>query len=128
VKRTAQTAVLVFFCVALLFHGGCTAALWDRMDPEKPVWMPASQVTEEELQAQGLTYRKSQIPLAHPVDGYLVEKTDMQKFRDRVVLVTATPFTVVADGVLFCGCFVVAGTLGDPAALGSWLDWFAQQQ
>jgi len=121
VKRKVQAGVVAFLCVALLSNGGCTAALWRSVDPEKPVWMPCSRITEEELQAHGRKYKKSRLMRAEPVDGYFVEKTDLEKFRDGVVLVAATPFTVVADGVLFCSCLVVAGALDNPSGLGELL-------
>ena len=125
-KRQVQTLFLAFLCFALLFNGGCTAALWRSVNPGKPVWVPCSQVTEEELRTRGVEYKKTRLMLAEPVDGYWVEKTTAEKLRDGVVLITATPFTVVADGVLFCGLAVVGGVADDPSGLASFLNGLCQ--
>ena len=121
-KRPVQIMFIALLCFALLFNGGCTAALWNSVNPGKPVWVPCSQVTEEQLQAKGVEYKQARLMLAEPVDGYFVEKTTPQKVRDGVVLLTATPFTVVADGVLLFGLAAVAAVTGDPSTLASSLN------
>ena len=117
-KRNVQTMFIALLCFALLFHGGCTAALWKSVNPEEPVWVPGSQVTEEQLQAKGLEYRKARLMLAEPVDGYFVEKTTPQKSRDYLLLLAATPFTIVADGA----ALMVVGLVDDPPGLASFLN------
>jgi hypothetical protein len=121
-KRKVQTLFLSLLCFALLLNGGCTAALWHSVNPGKPVWVPCSQTTEEELQVKGVEYKKTRVMLAEPVDGYFVEKTGPQKLRDGVVLLAATPFTVVADGALFLGLAVLGAVTDDPSGLASSLN------
>ena len=106
-----------------LVSGGCvTGALWERFDPDKRVWISCDQVTEEQLREKGLEYEtcrltreqlKEQGIECHEerIEGYLVEKSDLEKLGDWAVLVAATPVTVVADGVII-GAVVVAWCAG----------------
>lgn len=112
--RGRTIALMVFGSVFIpLVSGGClcTQALWDRVNPNERVWMSSSRITEEELKQKGLEYEKYQFTRGQPsqrgIDGYLVEKSDLQKCGDYVLLVAATPVAVVIDGV-FVGAVVVA--------------------
>lgn len=101
-----------------LVHGGCTAALWEQVDPDGREWIPASKITEEQLRQQGRKYSKTRWPRQGTgevgarreedmVDGYYAEKSRLQKFNDAVVLTVGTPVAVVIDGAIVCG--LVAG-------------------
>lgn len=110
--------------ISLVSSGCTTGALWERFDPNKRVWIPCDQVTEEQLRAKGLEYEKCQLTRGQLeqqgiecqeecLEGYLVEKSDLEKLGDWAVLIAATPVTVVADGVIIgavavtcCACSV----------------------
>ena len=72
-----------------------TPALWKKTDPDECVSVSAEDITEEELQEQGLAYFVSD-------DGmhYYVDKSFTTKFRDYALRVLGTPVTVALDAVL----------------------------
>ena len=109
----------IALALMLLVNGGCTATLWQERGPQARVWIPAGQITEEQLRQEGRTYSKIRmtkqglrevgIRCDEPImDVYLAEKTRRQKFNDSVVLTLATPFTLVVDGVIICGILLLA--------------------
>jgi hypothetical protein len=123
---------VLFLCMfgglcALTCQSCCTTALWDSLDPGERVWIPADQITEEELKSKGLEYEKYDITPdklkqevstykgdSRGVQGYLVEKGGLRKLRDCALLVAATPITLVVDGVVVAvvvaGCILPEGT------------------
>ena len=124
----ARCGFVVLLLIPLVSSGCMTSALWDSVDPDKRVWVPASKTTEEQLRKKGLSYEKHRFTSKQlgdngivcddeVVEGFLVEKSDLQKFGDTLVLIAATPFTLAAD--VCCG--VVLLTASDPYALGSLL-------
>ena len=80
---------------------GCTSLLWNTVNPEERVWIPANQITEAELKKRGIEYEKCEGML----QGYLVRKSKMQRLRDYTVLTLATPITVALDGAFVVVCF-----------------------
>jgi hypothetical protein len=84
--------------------------MWDTFDPQEPVWIPASTITEAELTKKGIEYRKSS---SERDPGYVVKKGSLRKFGEYTLLTLATPLTVIVDGTGFVLCTVV---LSLPAA------------
>lgn len=120
-----RCAFVVLILIPLLSGGCMTSALWSSADPDEPVWVPASETTEERLNEKGLSYTKYRfageqlrdygIPCdAEVVEGFLVEKTEFQKFSDTFWRIAATAFTLALDA---CGGVFIA-LLSDPDAMG----------
>jgi hypothetical protein len=116
-----------------LAHGGCTAALWEQVNPDGREWIPASKITEEQLRQEGRKYSKMRIPKQElgdagrrreedMVDGYCAEKSRLQKFNDAVVLAVGTPVTLVIDGAIVggvvAGYVILQGLANSPELLG----------
>lgn len=93
-----------------LVLGGCTYTdmLWQATDPHMRVWIPASRITEDQLQQEGRAYDKVHLTkqslraMGIPgqedeMDGYLAEKSRVHQLTDRVVMVVGTPVTAGID-------------------------------
>lgn len=78
----------------LIFSSGCTQALWEANNPNEHIWISADEITENELKARDLEYKFFPI---EGKDGYLVEKSDGQKFKDYTIRLFATPMTLTFD-------------------------------
>jgi hypothetical protein len=100
---------IMFVAIVLCFSNSCsTIFIWDKTDPDAPVWIPADQITQEELDRRGLPYL---VCNDKPPYGFIVEKSRLHKFGDYTVRTLTTPITVIVDGALIAG-FV-------------WLHWVA---
>ena len=123
-RGVPRCGFVVLMLIPLLSSGCLTSALWNSADPDERVWVSASKTTEEQLKERGLSYTKYRfrgeqlrdhgIPCdAEVVEGFLVEKSEFQKFNDTLFRIAATPFTLVLDA---CGGVFVA-LLSDPDAM-----------
>lgn len=91
----------------------CTQALYDSVDPNERVWIPADQITPEELARRGVAYERVDWGSDGSVRGYMVEKTAVEKFRDYSLLILGTPVTVTIDGVVIAAyVWLAAGCPG----------------
>ena len=93
-KRDFQHGILA---VVLLATMSCsTRALWDSTDPNEQVWIPASQISEEELKERGVMY---EVYSNEDCNGYLVEPGNLSKFKDYSLRTLCTPITLTVDAV-----------------------------
>ncbi|MFC1653027.1 hypothetical protein ACFL3F_04840, partial [Planctomycetota bacterium] len=65
---------------------------WDTYDPHEWLWVSQREITQQELEDSGVEYRHCE------EGGYLVEKSDLQKFHDYTIRTLVTPLTVIVDG------------------------------
>jgi hypothetical protein len=92
---------------------------WTDMDPRVRVWIPAGSITEDQLRQEGRAYDKVHLPKQNvrhlglfrlcdmgifrqegEVDGFLAEKSRVQKVTDGVGMVAGTPVTLAIDAIL----------------------------
>lgn len=94
-------------CAALGILPGCTKWLWENTDAGEMVWFDADKVSEEEMKSLGVHYEVYQVG---DLNGYLVERDKLDRFKDVSLRVLGTPFTLVIDGtgyaVLATGVFL----------------------
>ena len=103
---------IIVLIVLVLCQSCCTQALWNRIEPTRDtVWFSAASVSEQELVARGVEYRKCEDPLLG--SGYVVKKTGLERFRDWTIVTLVTPVTVVIDGT----AIVVYAVLTNPEIL-----------
>jgi len=87
--------------------GGATGTLWENTDPTERIYIPSTEITQAELERRGVKYETYHGTL---LDGYFVEKSKLQKFRDYAFRALGTPVTVTLDtaaGVTVVGVFVL---------------------
>jgi hypothetical protein len=106
-KRNFQHMV---FALSMLANMSCsTHALWDSTDPNEQIWIPASQITEEELVKRGVAY---EVYSQEDCNGYLVEPGNLSKFKDYSLRTLCTPITLAVDAVTTVtvgGVMLIAG-------------------
>ncbi len=96
-----------------LVLGGCTYTdmLWQATDPHMRVWIPASRITEDQLQQEGRAYDKVHLTKQNlhdmgirgqedEMDGYLAEKSRAHRLADYTARVAGTPVTAGIDIVV----------------------------
>jgi len=71
-----------------------THALWENAGSNERVFISTTDITPAELERRGVKYERYRSDL---LDGYLVEKSKFDRFRDYTFRVLATPFTVTLD-------------------------------
>ena len=84
--------LLILICSSCL-----TKTVWDNINPNENVWIPADSITEVSLIKNGIRYEK--FDQKEP-KGYLVKKSAIRKLGDYTLLTLATPITVTVDGVI----------------------------
>ena len=103
-RRSAKVItciVLAAFCASCL-----TQKLWDVADPKEYVAVASDRVTEEELQAKGITYYRSK---TH--DIYFVKKSSVRRLGDYTIRTLGTPITLTMDvtgGIVVIGAALFA--------------------
>lgn len=128
-RGVPRCGFVVLLLIPLMSSGCMTSALWNSADPGERVWVSASKTTEGQLKERGLRYTKYRFEGeqlrdhgilcdAEVVEGFLVEKTEFQKFGDTLFRIAATPFTLTVDAC--CGIFVAV--VSDPTTVGSLLE------
>lgn len=128
-RGVSRCGFVVLLLIPLMSSGCLTSALWNSADPDERVWVSASKTTEEQLKERGLSYTKYRFKgeqlRDHGIlcddevaEGFLVEKSDLQKFGDTLLLIAATPFTLTLDAC--CGIFVAV--VSDPVAMRGLLE------
>ncbi|MDF7823392.1 hypothetical protein P4B35_05165 [Pontiellaceae bacterium B12227] len=94
-------------CSSLGVLTGCTKWLWEHTDSGEMVWFDADSVSEEEMKSLGVHYEVYQVG---DLNGYLVEREKLSRFKDISLRVLGTPLTLVVDGtgyvVLVSGVFL----------------------
>ena len=93
--------IICVLLVGLLSQSCVTQALWDATDPHEFLWIPETDITELTLMENGVHYSRHR---TKDLSGYFVEKSAARKLSDYSVRLSATPVTVVVDGI---GCTVV---------------------
>ena len=78
----------------LLSQFGCTSQLWEDTDPRENVWINAKDITEAELKSRGVEY---EVYTSETCNGYLVEKSAKDKFKDYNLRLLGAPVTLVVD-------------------------------
>ena len=75
--------------------GGCaTSNLWDDTHPRQSIWIDAKDITEAELQKRGVEY---EVYTSETCNGFLVEKSAKDKFKDYHLRLLGTPVTLAVD-------------------------------
>ncbi len=100
---------------------GCTTEkLWDDTNSEYKVWINADEITEAELKQRGVPYSKYSTKSR---DGFLVGKSDREKFKNYTYRVLGTPVTLVADAVTTtAGVVVICAVLSLSMDGGNWMN------
>ena len=83
------------------------------------VWFDAAEVSEEELQSRGVEYEAFQMD---GLNGYLVERDALDRFKDVSFRVLGTPFTLVVDGTAYAVLFSGVILYNSPEAVAHILD------
>ncbi len=105
--RVCASLLALAFCQSC-----CTQALWKGIEPTRDTaWFSATAVSEQDLIARGVEYRKCDDPLLG--SGYLVKKGRLEMFKGWAIVTLATPVTVAIDGV----AITIYGVLTSPDLL-----------
>ena len=107
-KSQPKTLLMFISATLLIFSSGCTKALWETNNPNERSWISADKITENELKAKDLDYES--FPILGE-DGYLVEKSDGQKFKDYTIRLLATPVTLTVDVVAVAATYAFWGVM-----------------
>lgn len=107
-----KTAWILLLTLAMATSCTTTQALWDDTDPY--VALSLSDITEDELKAQGIPYYRDD---ARQV--FFVEKRGLAKYKDYAVRALGTPATIAIDAAT---TIVVVG-----AAAGVFVAWGVAQ-
>lgn len=85
--------IIALILILLFFSSACfTPALWKATDPNEYIQVSYAEITEKELQAKNVKYRKDD-----KKSCYYVEKNSFLKLKDYSCRILATPITVVLD-------------------------------
>lgn len=103
------SALLV--CTLALFQFGCTSMLWDDTRSDELVFISSKDITEEELQKRGVEY---EVFSSETYNGFLVEKSTKDKFKDYHLRMLGTPVTLTVDAASTVVVAGVAVLLSDP--------------
>lgn len=101
--KKAWSALLV--CALVFCQGGCTSMLWDDTRSDDMLYISADDITEQELQKRGVEY---EIYSNGSCNGFLVEKSLKDKFKDYHLRLLGTPVTLTVDAAT---TVVVAGAM-----------------
>ena len=103
-KKLLSFILMVVFAVSQLGCTSFTKDLWGGTDPNHKAWIDVEEITEEELKARGVPYRRYS---TEKMDGFIVEKSDREKLKDYTYRALGTPVTLAADAAVAAGAAIV---------------------
>jgi len=94
--------ILILPLLLIMACSSClTKTVWDNINPNEHVWIPADSITEASLIKKGIEFEKFD---QKDPKGYLVKKSALRKLGDYTLLTLATPITVTLDGTMIVVC------------------------
>ncbi len=96
--------------------GYTTQKLWESNNPNVRVWIDADKITEDELKQRGVKYTHYS---SKKLNGYMVEKSEVEKMHGFYLRMLATPVTLTVDAATIVA---VVGLVAGAAYVGAG-DW-----